>query len=66
MKYRKYEAAVDFDNNLGMFHGTVVNMRDVITFYGGSLAELKREFVNSIRDYLDFCKLRDEDPADFI
>src|SRR5438552_2878231 len=62
MKYRKYEASVDFDDEQEMFHGTVVNTRDVITFYGRSVAELKREFKNSIDDYLDFCETRDEEP----
>lgn len=62
MKYKNYEAAVDFDDELEMFHGTVINTRDVITFYGKSVAELKREFRNSVNDYLEFCKKRGEEP----
>jgi len=56
MKYKNYEAEVDFDPDLGMFHGAVVNIRGVITFYGKSTAELKREFKNSVEDYLEFCE----------
>jgi predicted HicB family RNase H-like nuclease len=62
MKYKNYEAAIDFDPELEMFHGVVINTRDVINFYGKSVAELKREFKNSIEDYLDFCKKRNEEP----
>ena len=62
MKYKNYEAAVDFDDEMEMFHGTVINTRDVITFYGKSVAELKREFKNSVDDYLEFCKKRGEEP----
>ncbi len=62
MKYKNYEAAVDFDDDMEMFHGTVINTRDVITFYGKSVAELKREFKNSVDDYLEFCKKRGEEP----
>lgn len=62
MKYKNYEAAVDFDDELEMFHGTVINTRDVITFYGKSVAELKREFKNSVEDYLEFCSKRGEEP----
>lgn len=62
MKYRGYEAVVRFDEELEMFHGEVVNTRDVITFQGKSVAELKREFKNSIEDYLDFCRSRNEEP----
>lgn len=62
MKYKDYEAAVDYDDELEMFHGSVINTRDVITFYGKSVAALKREFKNSVDDYLEFCKERGEEP----
>lgn len=62
MKYRNYEAAVNFDEDMEMFHGAVVNTRDIITFYGKSVAELKKEFKNSIEDYLEYCKKRNEEP----
>ena len=62
MKYKNYEASVEFDDELEMFHGTVINARDVITFYGKSVAELKQEFKNSVEDYLGFCKQRNEEP----
>ena len=62
MKYKNYEATVDFDAELETFHGVVINTRDVITFYGKSVAELKREFKNSVEDYLEFCRNLNEDP----
>lgn len=62
MKYKHYEAAVKFDNETEQFHGEVVNTRDVVTFQGRSVAELKREFKNSVEDYLDFCAQRGEGP----
>jgi len=62
MKYKNYEAAVEFDDEMEMFHGTVINTRDVITFYGKSVAELKREFKVSVEDYLAFCSERGEEP----
>jgi len=40
MKYKNYEAAADFDDEIEMFHESVINTRDVITFYGKSAAEL--------------------------
>ena len=62
MKYKNYEAAIDYDGDIEMFHGVVVNTRDVITFYGKSVAELKREFKNSVEDYLEFCRELKEEP----
>ena len=39
----------------GVFHGEVINLRDVITFEGESVAELWQAFQDSIEDYLAFC-----------
>lgn len=62
MKYTDYHAAVNFDEDIEMFHGTVVNSRDVIAFYGKDLTELEREFKISVDDYLDFCRELNEEP----
>ena len=60
MTHRGYEARVEFDDEAGLFHGEVMNLRDVITFQGKSVAELKRAFAGSVADYLAFCKTRGE------
>src|SRR5207245_4068682 len=45
-----------------IFHGEVINTRDVITFQGKSVAELKKAFRDSVEDYLAFCASRGEEP----
>lgn len=62
MNYRDYEAVVQFDEEANIFHGEVVNTRDVITFQGTSVNELKKAFEESVEDYLAFCKERGEEP----
>ncbi|MEZ5890618.1 MAG: type II toxin-antitoxin system HicB family antitoxin [Xanthobacteraceae bacterium] len=62
MRYKNYEAVVEYDDDVGIFHGEVVNLRDVITFQGKSVAELKKAFAASVEDYLAFCKERGEEP----
>ena len=62
MTHNGYEARVEFDDEAGLFHGEVINLRDVITFQGKSVAELKRAFAGSVSDYLAFCKARGEAP----
>lgn len=42
MHYKGYEALVEFDEEAELFHGEVLNLRDVITFQGSSAAELKQ------------------------
>ena len=62
MEYKGYVGKVEFDDEAGIFHGEVLDTRDVITFQGQSVAELKTAFEESIDDYLAFCKQRGEDP----
>ncbi|MBU1487512.1 type II toxin-antitoxin system HicB family antitoxin [bacterium] len=62
MKYKGYAGRVEFDDEAGIFHGEVINLRDVITFQGRSVDELKKAFKESIDDYLEFCTQRNEEP----
>jgi predicted HicB family RNase H-like nuclease len=62
MEYKGYIGKVEFDNEAEIFHGEVINVRDVITFEGGSVEELKQAFEDSVNDYLDFCAKRGEEP----
>jgi len=62
MHYKGYEGTVSYDDEAEIFHGEVINTRDVITFQGISIKELKAAFKDSIDDYLEFCKERGEDP----
>lgn len=62
MKYKGYEAVVQFDEEANVFHGEVINTRDVITFQGTSVKELKKAFAESVEDYLAFCQERGEEP----
>ena len=62
MEYKGYIGKVEFDNEAGLFHGEVINTRDVITFQGESVGELTQAFHDSVDDYLIFCKERGEAP----
>lgn len=62
MEYKGYIAHIEFDDEANLFHGEVVNIRDVITFQGESVSELRKAFEDSVEDYLEFCKERGEEP----
>jgi len=62
MNHRGYEATVAYDKEAELFHGEVLNLRDVITFQGKSVAELKTALAESVEDYLAFCRERGEAP----
>ena len=62
LSYKAYRAKVEFDHGAVVFHGRVINTRDVIFFEGTSVDELTEEFRFSVDDYLAMCAQRGEDP----
>lgn len=62
MEYKGYIAHVEFDDEAGIFHGEVINTRDVITFQGRSVEELREAMAASVEDYFAFCAQRGEAP----
>ena len=62
MEYKGYFAKVEFDDGADIFHGEVINLRDVVTFQGQTVDELHKALRDSIDDYLEFCAQRGEEP----
>lgn len=61
MTYKGYSGSVRFDDEASIFHGEVIGLRDVVTFQGTTVDELKQSFQDSIDDYLEFCESRGEE-----
>lgn len=55
MEYLGYVGCVVFDDEAGIFHGRVINTKDIITFEGESVTEIRQAFRDSVDDYLEFC-----------
>ncbi|MBM3237008.1 type II toxin-antitoxin system HicB family antitoxin [Candidatus Poribacteria bacterium] len=62
IEYKGYIGVVEFDPEIDFFHGTVININDVITFYGSSVAELREEMHKSVEEYLEFCREQGREP----
>ena len=61
MEYKGYIGKVEFDDEANIFHGEVINLRDIITFQGESVQEIRHAFQDSVDDYLAFCVERQEE-----
>ena len=61
MEYKGYIAKIEFDPEIKMFCGTVVNATPN-TFYGKSVEDLEAEFANTMEEYFKFCKEKGVDP----
>ena len=62
MDYKGYIGNVNFDDEANIFHGEVINLRDIVTFQGETVKQLRKAFRDSVDDYLEFCKERGESP----
>ena len=63
MQYKGYTGKVEFDVEADIFHGAVIGLRDVITFQGKTVDEVKEAFQESVDDYLAYCAKRGEEPG---
>lgn len=62
MKYKGYTAQIEIDEERGILFGKVLDIKDVITFKGRTIDELRQEFQNSVDDYLEWCTELGEEP----
>ena len=62
MNYKGYTGYAEYDDSARVFHGEVVDTRDVITFQGTTVEEIEEAFRDSVDDYLEFCEQRGEPP----
>jgi predicted HicB family RNase H-like nuclease len=62
MTHEGYVATIELDEDAGLFHGEVINTRDVLTFQGRTLDELIAAFADTIADYIDWCRERGKEP----
>jgi predicted HicB family RNase H-like nuclease len=63
MRHGDYVARVTYDETIDGFFGEVVNTSDIITFYGSSTEELRREMALSIEAHLDACRTKGVEPS---
>ena len=62
MEYKGYRGTVEYDAEAKLFHGDIVNTRDVITFQGTTVQEIEKAFRDSIHDYFAWCEAEGEAP----
>ena len=62
MTYKGYTANIEVDLEASILFGRVLDINDVVTFKAQTLEEARREFQNSIDDYLEFCQELGQEP----
>lgn len=62
MKYKGYEAVIEYDEIDRLFFGRVINTRDIISFDGTTVNELQQSFEAVIDEYLEDCQREGKEP----
>jgi predicted HicB family RNase H-like nuclease len=62
MKYKGYSALIEYSDEDECFVGRVAGIRDIITFHGESVEEIRQAFKEAMDFYLDTCAERGEAP----
>lgn len=62
IEYKGYTGVVDYDAELRLLTGYVVDLRDEIYFEGASVKELEASMHRAIDHYLAVCEARGEPP----
>ena len=62
IEYKGYTGVFEFDTELELFSGFVVDLRDQIYFEGESVGELKASMQRAVDHYLEVCAARGEEP----
>ncbi len=56
MTYKDYSARLESSDEDGCFIGRVAGIRDIVTFHGDSVTELRAAFEEAVNDYLETCE----------
>lgn len=62
MRYKGYAARIEYSDEDGCFVGRVAGIRDILTFHGESVAEVRQAFEEALDFYLETCAKRGETP----
>lgn len=62
LTYKGYQASIQFSAEDNCLFGVVTGLKDVITFEGQSVEELKQAFEESVDFYLEMCRKRGKQP----
>ena len=62
MTYKGYPARIGYSDEDALLVGRVVGIRDIITFHGESVSEIRAAFQEAIDFYLETCAERGDQP----
>jgi predicted HicB family RNase H-like nuclease len=62
LRYKDYNGSVIFNNEDQILHGRILGIRDMVTFEGENVKEMKDNFIQAVDEYLSFCAAEGKKP----
>jgi len=62
MRYKEYYAKVCYEDETSTFYGKIEDIDDLVSFESDTVEGLKKEFQNSVEEYIDLCKSNNMEP----
>ncbi len=62
LEHKGYWGSVEYDAEDDILHGRVLNIRDIVTYEGKAVNELKQHFTEAVEGYLRMCSELNQEP----
>ena len=62
LKYKDFYGSVEYSAADECFFGKIIGTADLVTFEGKSVSNLKKAFIEAVKDYLILCKEVGKEP----
>lgn len=62
MTYKGYSARIEYDDEDGIFTGSVAGIRDGVGFHADTVEGLREAFHEAVEDYIETCAKISKDP----
>ena len=56
LRYKGFMGTAEMSEEDDVFFGKVIGIRDLISYEGATVKELKKDFKGAVDDYIDLCK----------
>ncbi len=62
IKYKNFFGTVHYSTENEVFFGKIEGIKDLVTFEGKSVKEIKKSFMEAVEDYIELCQNNGIDP----
>lgn len=52
LHYRGFTGSIEYSEDDGVYHGKILDIKDLVTYEADSISELNSEFISTIDDYV--------------